>query len=94
MYLKVTPLTMNTSKDDLNMPTTRLSQQFSTEPPPLLARNSLQTVSSFISTSFSTPATAATTAASSPIDDGKKAVGVQETHEPEPYKLDQLLFGM
>jgi hypothetical protein len=76
------------------MPTTRLSQQFSTEPPPLLAQNSLQTVSSLVSTSCSTPATAATTATNSPINDGKKAFGLQETHEPEPYKLDQLLFGM
>jgi len=76
------------------MPTTRLSQQFSTEPSPTLARYSAPTVSSLVATSFSTPATAATTAANSPIDDGKKAFGLQETHEPEPYKLDQLLFGM
>lgn len=70
------------------MPTTRLSQQFSAEPPSLLAQNSLQTVSSLVAASCSTTAT------NSPVDDGKKAFGLQEIHEPEPYKLDQLLFGM
>jgi hypothetical protein len=76
------------------MPTTRLSQQFSTEPSPPLAQSSLHTVSSLVTATCSTPATATTTANNSPNDDGKKAFGLQETHEPEPYKLDQLLFGM
>jgi hypothetical protein len=83
-------LTINTSKDDLNMPTTSQSQQFSAEPPVPLARNPVQTVS----TSVATPPAAAATAANSPIDDGKKALGLQEAHEPVPYKLDQLLFGV
>lgn len=84
------PLTINTSKDDLNMPTTSQSQQFSAEPAVPLVRNPLQTVS----TSVAAPPTAAASAANSPIDDGKKAFGLQEAHEPEPYKLDQLLFGV
>jgi hypothetical protein len=78
---------MNTSKDDLNMPTTSHNQQFSAEPPAPLVQNPGQTVTS----SVATPLTAA--AANSPVDDGKKAFGLQEAHEPEPYKLDQLLFG-
>jgi hypothetical protein len=86
----VVPLTLNTSKDDLNLPTTSQNQQFSTEPPVPLVRNPVQTVSS----SVATPPTAAATAVNSPIDDGKRAFGLQEAHEPEPYKLDQLLFGM
>ncbi|KAJ9583770.1 hypothetical protein L9F63_021894, partial [Diploptera punctata] len=65
--ISVAPLAINTSKDDLNVPT--------------------------MTTSFSTPATATTTATNSPIEDGKKTFGAQEMHEPEPYKLDQLLFG-
>ncbi|PSN43169.1 hypothetical protein C0J52_09893 [Blattella germanica] len=91
----VTPLAVNTSKDDLNVPTTRIGRQLSSEPQPALARNPVQAISNLVAgaTSFSTPATAATTAANSPIDDGKKTFGLQETHEPEPYKLDQLLFG-
>lgn len=83
-------MTVNTSKDDLNLPTTSQNQQFSTEPPVPLGRNPVQTVSS----SVATPPTAAATAVSSPVDDGKRAFGLQEVHEPEPYKLDQLLFGV
>ncbi|XP_067006155.2 tuberin isoform X2 [Anabrus simplex] len=33
------------------------------------------------------------TATSSPTDETKKTFNLQETHEPEPSKLDQLLFG-
>jgi hypothetical protein len=72
------------------MPTTSQNQQFSTEPPAPVVRNPMHTVSS----SVATPQTVAVTAANSPIDDGKKAFGLQEAHEPEPYKLDQLLFGV
>jgi len=86
----VVPLTVNTSKDDLNLPTTSQNQQFSTEPPVPFIRNPVQTVSS----SVATPPTAAATTVNSPIDDGKRVFGLQEAHEPEPYKLDQLLFGV
>jgi hypothetical protein len=53
-------------------------------------QNPVQTVSS----SVAAPQTAAATAVNSPIDDGKRAFGMQEAHEPEPYKLDQLLSGV
>lgn len=82
----VTSLSINTSKDDLNVPPSRINRQLSSEPTPPLAKIPVQP-------SFSTPATASTTATNSPVEEGKKTFGVQEMHEPEPYKLDQLLFG-
>jgi hypothetical protein len=72
------------------MPTTCQNQQFSTEPPVPLVRNPVQTVSS----SVATPPTVAATSVNSPFDEGKKAFALQEVQEPEPYKLDQLLFGV